>query len=651
MTTYAEMLARIVKSPLHLVKLHLDQCQNEYGQAPCTATGGKCYYTYGTCKDKANYSQGTAVYKFTTREAPLVLGAAPYLKGFLDNPAEIRDEESTTRREKVTLKFHETKYHPIAVPEKTTSPVETAGTFWRNLLARQRYYPGRKIEVYQGFEGLAEAEFQLIYKGRLTNWKNRPDQAELESKDLTSALDKEIPDEISSDNVLVQAYSNSSFMFVTDASEFPASGCVSLPPEDPDAEGAEDEWVRYTARNLLNNTLTGCVSGSYGTPKSSHPAGTEPKVIEVFAKSNDWETGLLGAECYHLLLWKGGLDMTDVAYKDLSLTLNGAISDHAATITLTGDLTKLWDEGGCIRIGTELIKYTAVSGQTLTGCVHGAYGTTAAAHGDTDPVYGMEADFEFNRWLPGCLFKRYYDSGKRVVEMLQEFRESTGLRVWQGEDCMIHCKLMAPPLYDDPPAEWNETLHLKENSQSFDAGEDKRCTRGRIYYRPLVPDPSDNDDYSKLTRIYVDYESSNAYGEAKLVELTAPWCYDSFTASLVLIRFLIRFLTGAGTLPCRVGYQDSGVGLGDFVKVTTSQVVDEEGQPRDSVLFETLKKQKKDESFEYVLIATQLDEKYGVWGPADLPDFDEATQAQQEKHCWWGNASNLINGADGYHIY
>ena len=66
----------------------------------------------------------------------------------------------------------------------------------------------------------------------------------------------------------------------------------------------------------------------------------------------------------------------------ITTTLNGAIDASTTTVVLT-DASQFPSSGNSfIRIGTEDIKYTGVSGNTLTGVVRGARNTTAASHSD-----------------------------------------------------------------------------------------------------------------------------------------------------------------------------------------------------------------------------------------------------------------------------
>ena len=68
----------------------------------------------------------------------------------------------------------------------------------------------------------------------------------------------------------------------------------------------------------------------------------------------------------------------------LTNTLNGAITDSATTLTLV-DATG-FPTSGTVLINEELITYTGVSTNDLTGLTRGTNGTTAASHGSGDTV-------------------------------------------------------------------------------------------------------------------------------------------------------------------------------------------------------------------------------------------------------------------------
>ena len=66
-------------------------------------------------------------------------------------------------------------------------------------------------------------------------------------------------------------------------------------------------------------------------------------------------------------------------------TLNGAINASTQSIILNS-VTGFPTGGGLIKIGTEQINYAGITSSTLTGCVRGVNGTTAASHSNSASV-------------------------------------------------------------------------------------------------------------------------------------------------------------------------------------------------------------------------------------------------------------------------
>ena len=69
---------------------------------------------------------------------------------------------------------------------------------------------------------------------------------------------------------------------------------------------------------------------------------------------------------------------TSVTVPGQATTLNGDINDSVTTITLTS--SSGFSASGTVRIGDELITYTGISSNDLTGCTRGTNSTSAASH-------------------------------------------------------------------------------------------------------------------------------------------------------------------------------------------------------------------------------------------------------------------------------
>ena len=73
--------------------------------------------------------------------------------------------------------------------------------------------------------------------------------------------------------------------------------------------------------------------------------------------------------------------------KDIKTTLDGAHTIDITTISLAAGTGTNYPSTGYIIIGSEVISYTGVSTDDLTGCVRGALTSTAAVHSDGDAVH------------------------------------------------------------------------------------------------------------------------------------------------------------------------------------------------------------------------------------------------------------------------
>jgi hypothetical protein len=65
--------------------------------------------------------------------------------------------------------FYDEPDSDVGIDPYVTERTSTQGTFWRKLLDRNPNYKGRSIQVYEGFTGIPESEFQLRFEGQIDN--------------------------------------------------------------------------------------------------------------------------------------------------------------------------------------------------------------------------------------------------------------------------------------------------------------------------------------------------------------------------------------------------------------------------------------------------------------------------------------------------
>lgn len=157
---YQDEQRRLGRQPFSFVEIDLDFCANTFGVAPCTATGSgdaKCYNTYASCQDTANFNKITKTYRFCSpngARVPYGLDAIPCLKSINITPAEITAGQGLGLRAACSVSFQDFPHSDIRidpyVTERTYKPIER-GTFFGKLKARNPYYNGRIMRVYNGY--------------------------------------------------------------------------------------------------------------------------------------------------------------------------------------------------------------------------------------------------------------------------------------------------------------------------------------------------------------------------------------------------------------------------------------------------------------------------------------------------------------------
>lgn len=148
------------RQPFQYVEIDLDYCANTAGVAPCTAsqTGdAKCFNTYATCNDTANFNLTTKTYRFCSPnggKVPRGLDAIPCLRSISITPAEITAGKGLGLRAACAITMQDFPHSDMRidpyVSERTYIPINR-GTYFGKLKARNPFYNGRIMRVYSGY--------------------------------------------------------------------------------------------------------------------------------------------------------------------------------------------------------------------------------------------------------------------------------------------------------------------------------------------------------------------------------------------------------------------------------------------------------------------------------------------------------------------
>lgn len=281
MTTYATQLAAITRTPVSLLVLDLDRCTRTFGTSPCLAAGTKCYNTRGTCKYPTAYVATPTSYKFTSAAAPAVIdGARPYLKSISRNPTEIKTTLTVNGRATVTL--YDEPDGDIGIDPYLSTRTSVQGTFWKKLLARNPHTKGRPARIYDGFDGMSEAEFlaQQSWVGTIDAITLSRGEVKIEIVDLLKALDQvQIPEKLDIKLLLDVDASVASMTLTTTTGLDATNGYVRI----------GDEVIGYATIDAPTNRILTCTRGAFETVADTHTANDKVQRCRYYPPDNPFD--------------------------------------------------------------------------------------------------------------------------------------------------------------------------------------------------------------------------------------------------------------------------------------------------------------------------------------------------------------------------
>lgn len=157
--TYATQAAKFGRIPTVFVEMDMDFCALRSGIGACTATetgDDKCYNTYSTCNDTANFDKTIKTYVFSEQNADLPIGLStiPLLKSVNFASQEITPNKGLGVRGSVTAKFLDAPFPDTEIDpywSERSYDTTNSGTFWGKFKARNPYYENRVLRVRRGY--------------------------------------------------------------------------------------------------------------------------------------------------------------------------------------------------------------------------------------------------------------------------------------------------------------------------------------------------------------------------------------------------------------------------------------------------------------------------------------------------------------------
>jgi hypothetical protein len=227
-----------------------------------------CYNTFPTCLDKPHYNKSSKDYKFTPNEMPLPFkaGERPYLKGISYLATKIGDNLTVTGRTKIEL-YDDLELTDVGVDPYYATRTTVQGTFWKKFIARNRNFKGRPVKIYEGFEGLTEAEFlaQPSWNGIIDTVSLDKGVIKIDVVDTLKKLsDIDVPakDNIKVDSIITAA---ATVLTMSTLADISSSGFVRI----------GDEIIGFGTFSSIGNFLSDCTRGEFGSIATTHSTGAK----------------------------------------------------------------------------------------------------------------------------------------------------------------------------------------------------------------------------------------------------------------------------------------------------------------------------------------------------------------------------------------
>ena len=645
---YSENIISLAKTPMYVVELVLDYCSLTFGEGLCTATGAAtCYYTYPTCPlrqagDTTTFVKTSKSYYFSSNSAKPPSGCSPLLNSIGGWKTEIKPQEHITRITTMTIKFLDDAPNILANQDKAVSNVETAGTFWKNLIKRNPNFQNRPVFIYYGFQGDDFSEFNLVFKGNITNIFYDGGEVSVQVSDFLSLLKDKTPRQISSTNTLNEDLDSSeTIVDVVDDDEF-------INPGGKESRTKYvligSEIIGYT--DVGSNQLSGGLRGRFGTIATTHTTGAKITHVAPFG-APDSSAGEYGDWCLLNLLYSyAGILSTDFALSTISTTITDPTTAGSLDDITLDDVNSLGTRGYLYVYRNneplEVIRYSSKDPFTNKISINerGCLETNSVNLAIDDVVYLFEASYEFDLWRTGSVYRYIANKPEEISKMLLSFRQSTGASIWQGSDLKIHCKLASSPVSGLFPniSSITDSNHIISRSGEVNENTSAIITRMIIHYNPSVYSPGEDiDNYqSHLVHFDPDYEEEKYYNKILAQELYTPWILGSTEATALAIAQLLRYKQGSQQISFSLEAKDSHIDVGDFIKVTSWMDVGFDGSASPNEIYEITSKAYDTEGFIYKYIANKVTSStYRYALISDLPDdYEDYGSPETDTYAW-----------------
>ncbi len=373
----------------------------------------------------------------------------------------------------------------------------------------------------------------------------------------------------------------------------------------------------------------------------------------------------------------------------LNIRLSAAMTSSQDVISVS-DGTDLDAADGYIRIGDEVIYYATKTGNQLTGCVRGCFGTEAADHTQNDkiqkcryyepqspydilvdmliidagidPLYVNDSAYTALKAIDVSMvdFSALISEPTKLDTLYYEIIDLIDCKSWMGEDLKITIAKNLPNYPGRTYQVFTDAENIIAESDSIDLNATSRKSRVSIYWdKSLTGKLDEVSSYARLdVAVDADGESVNMYNESLEKKIMCRWLRSDYMDEDYVIRYvanlskrILRLLKNPQPIyTFAVELKDSQVKTGDFVRITTDKILDVDGTPLSRHVYQIIKREPKGNKL--ILKAMQYPKrKLFFIGANTMPDFTSATEAEREAGFLTDANGQMSDWSEGYVLY
>lgn len=347
---------------------------------------------------------------------------------------------------------------------------------------------------------------------------------------------------------------------------------------------------------------------------------------------------------------------------------------------------------GYVRIGDEVIQYANYdqAQRRLYTLTRGAFATAAAAHsaGDAvqpcryfapgnpfdhlktmlttdagyDAAFVKNADFDYWREWPGDEpdMTALFTKPMKLSEIYMGLVNLLDCKSWVAEDLAVTIARNIPNAPGRTYRALSDEANVVEKSAKVEANEESRKTRCVLRWdKSALGDEGEAGSYSRID-IGIDAAAEGLeYGDRVAEELLSPWLKYGLVQDEVLFAWIADTLSrrlflrrdAAPIIPLAVELKDSDILTGEFLTLTTDELVNPDGSPV-TTRFQVVKRDAKGGKVELRLLRMPI-RRCAFYAPEAALTYDSATPAQREYGGFYCDevTGKMPNGDDGFFYY